>query len=435
MVHGGGHHNISHHGGGHHTGGGGFSGDGVWNRNRGWNTGNEWWAHNTNNVVVVNNNPNSNYGWNSYQRDMTPNNRFGNGECESSYRGNVTPTNRSGDEECERCCRRYCLCCAACAAVESVRGRPQMCHSLCHFITLSTIMLLVLLAISNVADEWTLNAGETRQVLTRPWLNNEVSISTSIPDSVSIYSLNGACPPLTGPTVTFGETQDITLSEGDYQYDYFYLNTGSFLDVTLTQDYGATNVFIMRGLDAVHQRSGENSFTSSALMTRYAGAGQTAYVRYSVPASDTYAVIYDNASNFNGHSTVTYEVVLTTFSLDDVTPVSGCEGSTKCSVENSAHACILVKAADEVTVHVSASRRWGAILFYCAVIPVVIGIICRPRRNDEVDIVLPPATAPDSYANATVEPLVDIPVAVAYPVASAIPEVSPLPSAPYDDKV
>ncbi|KAI2509548.1 hypothetical protein MHU86_4809 [Fragilaria crotonensis] len=342
MVHGGGHHSINYHEGGDHSGGAGSSSDGGRNHDQTWDTSTGWMhRHHTTDVVVVNNYQPTNYEWNSYQRT-------------------IPVSNRSGDEECERCCRS---CCTAHSPVDSVRERPHKSNSSCPPITIPIIVFVIALILSNMRDEWTLNAGETRQIPNNAWLHNQVSISTNIQGSASIYSMNGACPPLTGPTVSFGQTEDLTLSEDDYQYDYFYLNTGSFLDVTFTQDYGATNVFVLRGLRVA--LSHDNSFSSAALLTRYAGAGQTANVQYSALASDTYTVIYDNASNSNGHATVTYQVTLTTYNLDGVTPVSDCEGSVSCSIDVRGRTCILVKATDEVTVHVSASRRWGPPLRLC----------------------------------------------------------------------
>ena len=319
------------------------------------------------------------------------------------------------------------------------------------------IVFIVILIVSTVSDSWTLNAGETRQVKTKAALNDIVYISTNIPDSLTIYALEGSCPPLNGPAVSFGDTEDIQLARGDYQYDYFYLNAGSFLDVTLTQEHGATNVLVFQGLLAAKnymQNSDDDSFSSPVCLQSYAGAGQTARVQYTPSRSDTYVVVYDNASHSKGHATVSYTVNLTTYNLDGKTPVENCESTNTCSFDIVGHGCILVRAESEVTVHISASRRWGALFFYSA-IPLVIGYFClKVRKEEDVpqaeDAGYPPATAPQSQAYhagyppatalqaqayAMAEPLVDVPEAYAYPVATPIGEPAAVPSAPVDSKV
>lgn len=294
-------------------------------------------------------------------------------------------------------------------------------------------------------EDWTLNAGETRQVVgANSWLTNHIAISTNVPDSVSLYAIDGACPPLTGPTIQIANTETIQLAQGDYQYDYFYLNAGSFLDVSLQQDYGASNLMVMRGLGTVQgDANGESdnygSFSSKALLTRYAGATQIAHVQYVAPKSDTYVVVYENASNSKGRSTVTYQVYLKTYEMNGITPISDCESSIECNLDlKGGRQCLLVRAMSEVTVHISTSRRMDSIFFYSIVPLSLVACLVLCKRKQEY-IENPPATAPMQQHSAYViaEPLVSVPTASAYPMATAISESDIevlLPSAPLQNK-
>mmetsp|Transcript_9556 Transcript_9556/g.15922 ORF Transcript_9556/g.15922 Transcript_9556/m.15922 type:complete len:424 (+) Transcript_9556:216-1487(+) len=421
------------HGGGHHSGGGGGGGgsSSSWGGNDGGNHHRDN-DRGYNNIVVVNNS--NSRGGSSYQ-----NSRPG-------YFNHNSNNNDTKD-----CCRD--------------------CHPGCPFISFSSIFFMILLIISGVNEDWTLNAGETRKIQTKATLNTKVFVASNIPDSTSIYTFPGACPPLTGPLVSLESTQDISLAQGDYQYDYFYLNAGSSLDVTVGQESGATNVILVRGLAAVEDSNGQSdddsfSFEGSLLVKKYAGAGQTAHVKYTVRDTDTYVVIYDNASNkhHGSKATVSYNVTLTTYNLEGKEPVSDCAGSLSCQI-NVGHDCILVRADKEVTVHVSTSRRWGVLLLFSS-IPILIGLCCLGRRHGcccqdtttgqqkEDDYEYPSATAPTCAVEAAAQkpivytpimatattvagPLTSIPESELIPMAVAVPEPLLLPSAPpaADDKV
>lgn len=336
------------------------------------------------------------------------------------------------------------MCCVVGETVAAANRRASAkCHPACPFVFISIVVFITLIVLSNVHANWTLNPGETRQIKTHGSLNDELTISTNIPDAVNVYDLGGKCPPLTGPTVSFGNTEEIVLAQGDYEYDYFFLNEGSFIDVTLTQEYGATNIYIMKGLQTLEDPAGggsddDNSFPSAALLQRYAGDGKTAHIQYTVPHSDTYMVVYDNASASRGLSTVVYDVQLTTYNLKGKTPVD-CSG-TMCSVDVDNADCVVVQAKAEVTLQVDSSRSWGAILMYSA-LPLVIGLWCiwRRKQDDPADNAgedfYPPATAP---VVAVAEPLLTTTTTTNdvndYPIATAIPEpLPPPPSAPFGD--
>jgi hypothetical protein len=427
------------HGGGHHGGGGGggsFSGAGGGVQHHGGRRNSSWTNTTPGNHIAVFNNNYYTSGWNSYQQSYIPQHQFG----------------ADNDECCELCWRRMCCilcCCAVPATFDTLRREqhPQKGCRWCQFLTVSIIFMCLCFLIFSFpgSDDWTLNAGETRPVVSASDLRtNHIAISTNIPESVSIYTFDGSCPPLTGPTIQISNTETIHLAQGDYQYDYFYLNAGSFLNVTLRQDYGASNLMVMRGLGTIQggtngESNDNGSFSSKALITRYAGAGQLAHVQYVAPKSDTYVVVYENASNSKGRSTVTYDVDLTTYDLHGITPVCDCESSIVCNFDlGGGRKCILVRAMSEVTVHISASRRLGSIVFYSIIPLSLLGCLFLRKRKED-DFENPPATAPAPHLEYVIaEPHVSSPATSAYPVATAIPESDVLvlqPSAPFHDKL
>ena len=328
---------------------------------------------------------------------------------------------------------------------------PNVSRWWCQLLTVSVVLFFIcfflMYSFTGSDEDWTLNAGETRQVVgASGWLTNGIAISTNVPGSVAIYAIDGVCPPLTGPTIQIANTETIQLAQGDYQYDYFFLNAGSILDVSLQQDYGASNLMVMRGLGAVQgddegQSDDNGSFSSKAILTRYAGATQIAQVQFVAPTSDTYVVVYENASNSKGRATVTYQVDLASYELIGQTPVSVCGSSSVCNLAvGGGRKCILVSALSEVTVHISMSRRLALILFYSIVLVSLVACFFLQKRKQQDSFENPPATAPGPHQSeyVTAEPLVSVPAASVYPMATAIPEsevTGLLPTAPFQNKL
>ena len=81
----------------------------------------------------------------------------------------------------------------------------------------------------------------------------------SIDGGVHVFSFDGACPPLTGPPVTlqFGPSTR-HLEEGNYQFEYFWLNEGSKIRVDVTQLHGSSNVYILMGDQLLERLVNEN---------------------------------------------------------------------------------------------------------------------------------------------------------------------------------
>lgn len=266
------------------------------------------------------------------------------------------------------------------------------------------MVLVILLAVSGLDETWTFNPGETRRVVEGTWLMRRMHFASQVTNSINIYAINGHCPPLTGPLVTLSDTIPIKLAPDDYQFDYFFLNEGSAIDLVVTQDSGASNVMVLRGTDSLERMDDDegddyDSFSKQALLKRFAGAGQQVHVQYTVSYSDVYVLLYDNASSGKGKATVEYNINATTYNLSGAKPKS-CLPLT-CTLLLEEDQCILVQAIqtdsnskDPISVRLSPDRRWGLISIL-AVLPIFVGLICwRETSQYKSDVNAPPATAP-----------------------------------------
>ena len=377
------------------------------------------------NVVVINNNQN--------------------------YRAAPTP---SKNTECEQCSRKCWLeCCTCCFITAAVSSGPQKCGPLVHWVFLSVCFFILLVVLSHVNETWTLNGGETRRIPTKPILTKRMEIQSQVGNGMLVYDIAGACPPLTGPIVSLNETWKLHLSPDDYQYDYYYLTMGSTLQVTFYQHHGATDISVLKGTGQLHNvESGEDfpAFASQALFTRYTMAADHHHspptvFKYTVPESDVYIIVYDNASSSSGRARAMIHVELATYDLANQPSLKGkdCQALT-CTVDTKRNMCLLVQASgpDVVTVHITAKRKWLAISLI-ALIPILIALVLRmlqARRQESAEnqTLQPPATYPEA---ATYAPLLtersdatadyeSIPIVASsdvVPVAVPIDDVIPVP--------
>lgn len=335
---------------------------------------------------------------------------------------------------------------------EPIRRQGGCCHGLGTF--LSIFLLLILIASSGMKNDWTMNAGETRRVQPS-FFTKSVTITTATgssnsgsSSSVNVYDLT-SCPALTGPVVTIQDSHTLTLGAGDYQYDYFYLNAGSTIQLKVMQQQqktgssyssSSTEVFFFQGQDKLNDLENGNAdnqdaddFARNALVQRYiSGAGATASLMYRVKTTDVYILVYDNvslySSNMQSVIAVDYQVSLTSFDLSNQTPTcqeeetAGGPSLQECVVDYSMsgsgnRGCIIVQATggggsvfQEAIVHVQVTghRQWILLLF-CASIPFFIGMFMTHyyRRSHNINTgegyepvfaaaedVNPPPTAP-----------------------------------------
>lgn len=278
---------------------------------------------------------------------------------------------------------------------ESRHYRRGFCPRLGLFLFISMVLAALLVVKSSVKEIWTLNAGETRQIHATK-LTKQIQITSSIANGISMYVLQGICPTLTGPIIPLNVTQQLYLGYGDYHYDYYYLNQGSSLDVTIEQSSGTSNIFLLKG--NISNGTSDKKLNKHAILKRTAAMGQTTRFKYTAPHSDTYVVVYENSFISKGKATVTYHMDLTSFDLMDLSPFT-CETTNMCTVDRGRkHICILMQAHELVTIQMSSRRKWGKIMFWVA-LPFLAGICCfmPKKQNLERNLFLeeyPPATNP-----------------------------------------
>jgi hypothetical protein len=303
---------------------------------------------------------------------------------------------------------------------EETRTPNKLCQALC----LSIVILVALLAFSELDINWTLNAGETRHVKP-PVLNSRIDISTDDKIGVRVYDLPGKeCPSLTGPTVTLEDQNTLNLGTGDYQYDYFFLNKGSVINLDYRQTKGATNIFILRGESNLQRLEGntddddDDHFQRQALKKRYVAEGShsSGSFQYTAKQNNVYIIVYDNVSPATtGTLSVHYTITLTTYNLHGQEPVCD-ESVDTCSINlPNRRRCILVQAisnsggrtSDEiVSVEVTGTRCWSFLLVYSAMpfLYFLLRSLCQPRsiRSSyhavgSSEAANPPPTAPEIF--------------------------------------
>jgi hypothetical protein len=425
MVHGGGHHTSSTGG-----GGGSSSSSGGFHHHH-HNQGNRNGWNNRSNVVVVN----------QQQRGYNPGSPWYTGRpLWSSTNPQYRDAEFHSSERSERSSAIDGDARERLGGDEETRAPNKLCQALC----LSIVILVALLAFSQLDTTWTLNVGETRHVRL-PVLNNRIDISTDDKIGVRVYDFPGKeCPSLTGPTVTLEDENTLHLGTGDYQYDYFFLNKGSVLNLDYHQTKGATNIFILRGESNLQRLEGytddddDDHFRRQALKKRYVAEGghSSGSFQYTAKQNNVYMIVYDNVSPATtGTILVHYTTTLTTYNLHGQEPVCD-ESVDTCSIDlPNRMRCILVQAisdsgdhtSDEiVSVEVTGTRCWSFLLFYSAMpfIFFLLRSLCQLRSSrssyqpvGSLEEPNPPPTAPES-----VEPI--------RPPTAPPSESEPLPSAP-----
>jgi hypothetical protein len=255
------------------------------------------------------------------------------------------------DDDCCSCCcsSRYCK-------------NPKMSFVSVVATVLYWMVLYVMATSYNPGNHrFTLTVGETWQILppinlwsrtslqiqSFPMMvdnnNTATAAATATTTSVEVYEFlpvlgyktHAPCPALTlgddtpgvVPIVTLHESnQTFHLTMGSYEYDYFHLNEGSIVHVEATITHpskqhdgpGATNIYILQGYHTLEalETKGENSdvagledFRGKSVWKRFVGYSGSTDLEFTVPASDYYIIVYDNAAP--GRTTTHLQVSVT----------------------------------------------------------------------------------------------------------------------------
>ncbi|KAG7362043.1 hypothetical protein IV203_025709 [Nitzschia inconspicua] len=293
---------------------------------------------------------------------------------------NATASIPSADPSNQSCFHKYCCCqkCwSCCLPFQSSRTAVTT------FTTLGLYWaILYLLATSyNPGDRrFTLTVGDTWRVQLplNLWSRSSISIQSSSESQAGLevyeflpvldYSRPPLCPPLTvgddpsltananSPIVTMHESDNtIHLEMEQYQYRYFHLNRGSVLKISVrlvqppttttphsnnsknhkaattpiqSQTLGATNIYILQGYHTLKELETQpntiditraENFRGRSIEKRYLAFAGSLEMDYTVPSSDYYIVVFDNAAP--GRSTnlqVSITVQMATHYLSDM---------------------------------------------------------------------------------------------------------------------
>ena len=245
-------------------------------------------------------------------------------------------------------------------------------------------------------QDWSLQPGESRHVATAGFLTATVQVvsrtpsdsepyfdptnsnSTVVPINsnntshnndtddatdtcgIAVYAVESRdCPPLTGPKLKVDRpNQELSLLQHAYEYQYFYLNAGSTMKVTVHQLVGSTNILVLKGskvlerieynkrkrrssssssirpsfvdalisdlsIDVLHDEIDGRQFLLEQISSEQLQQQQTGPIEFSFtsPSSNVYVLLFDNASGSQTASLqVKYEMVLTTYNIEGLTP-------------------------------------------------------------------------------------------------------------------
>lgn len=293
-------------------------------------------------------------------------------------------------------------------------------------------------------------------MLSIPVFNNAVKVSGNGAAGFQVYKFR-KCPPLTGPKVTLEDTTSFRLAKDGYQYDYFYLNAGSVVQLDIVQSSGSTNVFLLRGQAMLDRIVGdadddeEGGFGRNALLKKFVTAGEDPGkldMSYNVSDSDIYILVYDNASTAAGDLSVHYKLDITTHNVNGKDPVCSRDSGPCVIARSKRKTCIIVQSAgdgdhtadDTVTIDIQGNRRWRLVITL-SLTPVLLQILivfccCRGNATSYrpvADADRPPATAPGYHNERPTAPASS--VAQAYAVSSNGSQQETIPVVPLENVV
>jgi hypothetical protein len=246
-----------------------------------------------------------------------------------------------------------------------------------------------LVILSGQKEHFTLNAGESREIVPNWWARatgiEVISEHTSV--DVSIFAFSNQCPSLTGPIVEVDEENSMDFESGDYHYDYFYLNRGSKVSATLSQTQGKGITYLLRGQDrvAILENHPDEEQLENLLLTALQSwktndrQSQQTVARFRAQNNDFYALLYDNPYRGHGHMYVDLNLDLTTYDLTDYEPLCKDVAFHPCPpVQTHGIKCIIVDtsghAGEQVTIQINGYRNITSIILLSS-IPAVLWFV------------------------------------------------------------
>jgi hypothetical protein len=276
------------------------------------------------------------------------------------------------------CCGWICCCCRCCLLSEQEVHSDQQqqfqhpapahpintngggyCLNLLHILIFAATFVGLCYYSSRFNNQhWTMNPGENRHVATAGILTDTVQVVSLTPSSghdsqrggnqtatlgMAVYATGSDmdCPLLTGDPVTVdAPPQEIVLLHNAFQYQYFYMNMGSTMQVTVYQSRGACNILVLKGNKVLARIQNKRKkyppypeeslsdfellfSTEEVVLERVAWTEQGAPIEFSFtsPANDVYVLLFDNSATNNPAAfNVSYHMVLTAYNLKGLVP-------------------------------------------------------------------------------------------------------------------
>jgi len=310
-----------------------------------------------------------------------------------------------------------------------------------------TLCLPMILLRSSTGDHtWDLNPGESHRI-SPAFLNKEISITTKGEVGVRVYAIKGHCPPLSGHPLNLSYSQTIRLQEGEYEYDKFYLNNGSTVNVEIKNTTGSVDVYLLQGRSLLEdvQEASFNPDSHGYLQKQFVtSSNNKVKLKQTVETTDTYTLLYDNAHGGVSQISVSYRIDLATYDLSHESPKCAGGKARFCTlslplVPLFGNQCFLVQAEsspsldDIVTVHITQHRRYGMLIFL-SLLPILVYSVCPCCYRDQERTLsyeqLPLSSPPGPLPLALSPNYHDYPTLRKYPTPVPPPVQEYLPSIP-----
>ena len=239
------------------------------------------------------------------------------------------------------------------------------CAYICTCFLLILILPILVYFYTNTSDSWRLHTGASRHVVISTTFSKSVSITRTPPTQEHghenevdtggqflAYHVDGGCPPLTGPELTLEHRRDLHLEAGEYDWNRYYLNPGSVLNVTVTANSGGVKAFLFRGKTAFESWRRDPSEYSSFFRRAHTYEGlDPAVILHEAVIAEAFYVVYSNAFRWSADVSIDVVRTLTTFNLSGVDPLPAedCHADgTACTIPLKPWhlACIVVEAQD-----------------------------------------------------------------------------------------
>ena len=239
------------------------------------------------------------------------------------------------------------------------------CAYICTCFLLLLILPILVYFYTNTSESWRLHTGASRHVVISTTFSKAISITRTPPTQEHghenevdtggqflAYHVDGGCPPLTGPELTLEHRRDLHLEAGSYDWNRYYLNPGSVLNVTVTANAGGIKAFLFRGKTAFESWRRDPSEYSSFFRRAHTYEGlDPAVILHEAVIAEAFYVVYSNAFRWGTDVSIDVVRTLTTFNLSGVDPLPAedCHGEgTVCTIPLKPWhlACIVVEAQD-----------------------------------------------------------------------------------------